>query len=90
MQAREEVRWFAEQMEEALKANDHKGGWQNCDIGWLYSRLVDEALELNKEIVEAKRKSLNIERCKRIIKEAADVANFCMIIADVVRSEGDN
>ena len=28
---REEVKWFAEQMENKLQENDHKGGWQDCD-----------------------------------------------------------
>ena len=27
---REPVAWFATQMEEGLKANDHKGGWRAC------------------------------------------------------------
>ncbi|WP_289140753.1 hypothetical protein [uncultured Brevibacillus sp.] len=29
---REQVQWFAGQMESKLQENDHKGGWDNCDM----------------------------------------------------------
>jgi len=32
MQLREEVKWFAEEMEKKLLINDHKGGWDSCDF----------------------------------------------------------
>ena len=33
---REQVLWFAEQMEAKLQENDHKGGWSNCDFPYLF------------------------------------------------------
>ena len=70
------VEWFAQQMERVLRQNDYKGGWQEMFIEDLIDRLHEEVSEL--------------ETCgckpRRIIKEAADVANFAMMIADQHRS----
>ena len=71
MSARPEVQWFAEQMEAALKRNDHKGGWLLCDRLWLQRRLLSKFRELCAEI-----------RPEMVMREAADVANFAMMIAD--------
>lgn len=71
---RPQVKWFAEKMEETLKANDHKGGWDNCNTLWLISRLREEVDELEGSCVNEK-----------VIKEATDVANFAMMIADRLR-----
>jgi hypothetical protein len=64
------VQWFAEQMELQLRANDHKGGWAGDSTESLLDRLDEEVAELRE--------------CssKREIEEAADVANFAMMIAD--------
>ena len=70
---REQMQWFAEQMESKLKENDHKGGWDNCGIVWLRNRLVEEVEELS-SAMEAGHNS-----------EASDVANFAMMIADKAR-----
>ena len=45
---RPEVRWFAEQMELQLRANDHKGGWQNDHHQTLIGRLQEETAELQR------------------------------------------
>lgn len=77
--ARREVRDFAELMERKLRANDHKPGWKKDSAAELYKRLVEESAELRLEIgmqgSSADRESLG--------NEAADVANFAMMIADV-------
>ena len=73
---REIVYNFAKIMENKLKQNDYKGGWSNCDIKWLLSRLKEETVELE-QAIENKSK-------ENIVKEAADVANFAMMIADNV------
>lgn len=78
---RPEVRWFAEQMELALRRNDHKGGWQDCDYEYLSDRLRDETLELEGAVFGG---GLN----EAIINEAVDVANFAMMIADNARKAG--
>ncbi len=66
------VDWFAQQMERVLRQNDHKGGWDEMFFNDLIDRLHEEVSEL--------------ENCgckpRRVIKEAADVANFAMMIAD--------
>lgn len=72
---RESVAWFASIMERELRANDHKPGWKNDRAVDLLDRVFDEAHELNAAIAAG-------GRSERIIKEAADVANFAMMIAD--------
>ncbi|PGW89949.1 hypothetical protein [Bacillus cereus] len=79
---REEVKWFAEQMESKLQENDHKGGWQDCDCYWLLKRASGECLELLRELDVYRDLGDNKEK---IIKECSDVANFVMMIADKVR-----
>jgi NTP pyrophosphatase (non-canonical NTP hydrolase) len=64
-------------MESRLKKNDHKGGWHDCFTPWLFRRLTEEVAELRREIYDKASWSEN-----RIINEAADVANFAMMIAD--------
>lgn len=74
------VQWFAEQMEERLAANDHKPGWRGDDMDALLSRLADEKVELA-QAVEADAPA------REIAKEAADVANFALMIADNALAE---
>ncbi len=75
---REVVKWFAEQMEAKLQKHDDRGGWHQCEQGWLLVRLTDEAVELMEAIKKSDREA--------VISEAADVANFAMMIADKARS----
>lgn len=89
---RESVNWFSKEMEAKLALNDHKGGWASCDVRWLLNRLEDEFYELENVILtrESERhlrsagEGLSIVDTdnESIIKEAADVANFAMMIAD--------
>ncbi len=75
---REELLWFAGRMEEKLKANDHKLTWRSCRRSDMLRRISGELTELQNAI-----------RTRRptdeIIDEAADVANFCMMVADLTR-----
>lgn len=73
---RPEVRQFAALMERNLAAHDDRPGWKGDRWDWLWARLVEEAGELHTALV-------NGESSERIASEAADVANFCMMIADV-------
>ena len=77
---RRQVAWFAEQMEQQLALNDHKGGWDGCSTEWLLTRLLEEARELSITLTDD-------SSPERIFAEAADVANFAMMIADVARLE---
>lgn len=76
---REEVRWFAGLMEGQLRANDHKGGWHSMTKFQLHERLEEEVKELEQAI-------LGGGHSERIIREASDVANFAMMIADKERN----
>jgi len=74
-QFRPEVLDFASVMESKLRANDHKAHWRECSLDYLLTRLEQEALEL--------REAINCG--DGVIGEAADVANFAMMIADIVQ-----
>ena len=82
MELRPEVQWFAEQMELQLRANDWKDGWQHDDQLKLLHRIRQETSELqfclNPEVFGGD--------AGNTISEAADVANFAMMIADNARS----
>lgn len=71
---RREIKYFARTMEDRLQANDHKGGWKECSLRWLLQRLREETKELQTAMRE--------DAPEWIRKEAADVANFAMMIAD--------
>jgi NTP pyrophosphatase (non-canonical NTP hydrolase) len=73
-----EVLWFADRMENELRANDHKDGWGDLSERWLLNRLRQETKELQRVLGEG-------VPADRIISEAADVANFAMMIADNAR-----
>lgn len=72
--AREAVKKFIVHMEDKLRKNDHKGGWN----GWSCENLFDLLLEEKNELKEA----LALGNPFDIIDECADVANFAMMIAD--------
>ena len=81
VELRDEIRWFAEQMELRLRANDHKGGWTDEDEVWLWSRIGEEWQELHGAMYVAPKSH------QAVIREAADVANFAMMLADRHRWE---
>lgn len=66
---------FASAMESTLKANDHKGGWEDETSSWLFRRLLDETGELRRAVFSGDRIATK--------DEAVDVANFAMMIYDV-------
>lgn len=74
---RPEVEAFAQAMERELRANDHKPGWGKDNPWDLQRRLLEEAKEL--EDAWGNKFLTGLE----ILAEAADVANFAMMIADV-------
>ena len=75
---RPEVLAFARLMEVKLRQNDHRPGWKNESLEWLFGRLMDETEELRTSILR--------DSMRPITPEAVDVANFAMMIAD---NEGD-
>lgn len=81
---RAEVRAFAAEMERQLRENDHKGGWKNADLRFLSWRLMEEHAELAAEIED--RLQEGASNHETLLAEAADCANFAMMIFDVVRA----
>ncbi len=90
------VEWFMEEMKKKLTENQHKSGWQTCNLLWLYSKLGEEMGELGSILNDialpttAKIGPLGIHVRKmivdEIVSECADIANMAMMIADVTRS----
>lgn len=88
---RPEVRAFADLMEAKLRANDHKPGWKADDPEALLRRLAQEHDELGDAVRWHKNYDTSdrggrlgpVHRAGVIGAEAADVANFAMMIADV-------
>ncbi len=70
---REPLQRFATLMEETLRKHDDRGGWENCREVWLLQRLREETLELEDAMGRGQ---------SSVPSEAADVANFAMMIAD--------
>jgi NTP pyrophosphatase (non-canonical NTP hydrolase) len=78
---RSEVVWFAQEMERKLQENDYKSHWSGCSPKWLLNRLRQETSELERAIAKGD--------AKDIAREAADVGNFAMMIADVCRRDDE-
>jgi len=71
---------MARAMENRLRANDHKGGWMDEDSASLLLRLDEEADELSDATVAV---LMDEAPPSLVLKEAADVCNFAMMVADV-------
>ncbi len=81
---RPEVAKFAELMERKLRANDWKGGWINDDPAMLLQRLREEVDELDRALMYSEINPREVDVNVNAIDEAVDVANFALMIADVV------
>jgi hypothetical protein len=77
-QHRTKIQWFFEVMLDKLVSNSHKGFWDNLELQYLSMRLTQEREELRRAIGKK-------ESAENVAKEAADVANFAMMIADRYR-----
>lgn len=74
---RSEVLTLALLMEKHLRANDHKPGWRADSLHVLLDRAKEELSELEEAIAV-----LDKGGVASVEKEAADVANFMMMIVD--------
>lgn len=85
LKLRPEVQAFAEDMERTLRNNDYKSGWKRMMYCGLMTRLRQEVEELHGAIGlpcgECGHKEEYETSKKKTIREAADVANFAMMIA---------
>jgi NTP pyrophosphatase (non-canonical NTP hydrolase) len=75
---------FSGDMKRKLRANVHKKHWDEVSFQYLLMRLKEEIKELE-EVID----SDYLDTFARVIDEAADVANFAMMIADRARREID-
>ena len=83
IEIRSEVLMFAKVMEKKLRRNDHKGHWKNGgyeDFQWFVDRLKEEVEELEE--------ALDSRIPEDIADEAADVANYAMMIMDIFSRGG--
>lgn len=77
-QNRKSVARFGEAMVERLDANNHKYHWTHFDADHLCKRLVEELEELRLAMAQR-------EPVDRVRAEAADVANFAMMVAETYK-----
>ena len=77
----DDIKQFINLMVFKLQKNVHKGRWENIDIWDAFWMMQTESGELMKAIRER-----NIDE---IYMEAADVANFAMILASILKERGD-
>ena len=68
------VNSFAERMQSKLDKNIDKRGWEHCSDAYLLDRVLEEFHELKQAVVTG-----NVEEIKN---EAADLANFAMMVFD--------
>ena len=80
---RSEVQEFAEAMELELMKHDDRPGWKDCDPFWLLGRLREEVSELESVLKNPNRDG----KVTKVREEAADVSNFAMMIADVIKED---
>jgi hypothetical protein len=78
---RKEVRAFAAAMELKLRENDWKGGWRG---------LKDKAMLIRRTLGELQELLLAMEEGRPALPEAADAANFLMMLVDVYGDELQN
>ena len=75
---------FAARMEAKLEKNRHKGsreGWIKNHPWELVERMLDETVEVQQCFIHGGRE-INFSDGNDLADECADVANFCMMIAD--------
>lgn len=96
---RKEVKQFANRMESVLQENDYKNHWSKCSYAHLLEQLKIEVAELDTGlecfvIGQAMPRDLSgastREQYGEVEKEAVDVANFAMMIADNLRNLREN
>lgn len=80
---RKSIQIFAMAMEEKLRANDWRGGWEAEEPTWLLVRLSEETKELSDAIYEPNDEP-NQDEC---LSECCDVAIFAMMIFSQMHPE---
>lgn len=83
------VAHFGDLMLHRLRANTHKGSWDDCDEDYLLGRLQQEMNELEAAVAPGDLGWKTLRHVIAIEHEAADVANFAMMIAERARQDLD-
>jgi NTP pyrophosphatase (non-canonical NTP hydrolase) len=83
---RQEVIEFAQVMEEKLKANDYKGGWEGCSVDFLTYRMREEVVELF-DALRIHHQNPSEFSVKLVEDECADIANFALMVQDLVKKK---
>lgn len=76
---------FAARMEGKLAKNRHKGdrdGWLKDDPWSLVERILDETVEVQQCFTQGSDGRVDYDNAEELADECADVANFCMMVAD--------
>lgn len=84
---RPEVQWFARQMEIVLRTHDKKKGkqgWKKLSYGYLKNLLKTETEELLNVLND---QAYHVGCSRRVIHDAADIANVAMMLADNANAE---
>jgi hypothetical protein len=71
---------FAKAMDEVLCKNDHRGGWQDCDINYLRFRLVEQMGQYFAWVNGDE--GWGEEKKKKSRKKLVDISNFVMMLWD--------
>jgi molybdate-binding protein len=85
---RPEVAQFAEAMEDKLRLKDadFPNGWKHDAPRDLFKRLLEKVDELDEAMQDFSKGNFSVDDvARRVVVEAADVANFAMMIADKAR-----
>ena len=78
LEMRKEVVDFAQFMEKILRDNDYKSSWKDMTVWDIFARLQEEVEELRHALRFPSADWQNVQ------KECVDVANFAMMLADVI------
>lgn len=77
---RNALKIFADRMEEELRKNDFRGGWKKENPEMMMAKLWDEMYDLDDQVDHYLAGKGDREQ---IMKEAVDVANYAMFVADI-------
>ena len=79
-----EVLEFAKIMDWKLRINSYKGTWKDCDLTYLKRRLTQEMGEFQRALSRHRDNPDGLLSKQDVLHEAGDVANFLMMIVDVI------
>jgi hypothetical protein len=81
-------------MEDTLRKNADKGGWDECSLLWLQAKLTEEVGELGKILVNEiffpdgrGDRSTHEQVIRAALFEAVDIANVALMLADRIQQE---